>query len=239
MLSLFKKKTIERLGAISLKGLAEVDLYRDPRAKRLILRQVKTTGGFRLTVPPRTPQRHIIAFLEQNKSWMAIRAKQTKQIPFEDGVDFLLWGRPVTIRHVSDNPRGLTSLENGVLKVHGDSAQLNARILRFIKKESHKRFEAKAHTIARRVNRRVSKVTLRDTTSRWGSCTRDGHISLSWRLALLPEWVADYVIAHEVAHLVHMDHSANFWALCEKLDPNTQKARSYLSGNGQNVYQYG
>ena len=96
----------------------------------------------------------------------------------------------------------------------------------------------KARETAETINARVQKVTVRDTTSRWGSCSRTGHLSLSWRLALAPLFVADYVIAHEVAHLVQMNHSDAFWRVVETLSPDYEQAERWLKKNAAYLYSF-
>ena len=83
------------------------------------------------------------------------------------------------------------------------------------------------------------RVILRDTKSRWGSCTTDGVLSFSWRLILAPRHVMDYVVAHEVAHLREMNHGPRFWKLCEEICRTVDGARAWLEENGTDLYRYG
>jgi predicted metal-dependent hydrolase len=82
-------------------------------------------------------------------------------------------------------------------------------------------------------------VGLRDTTSRWGSCSSQGSLNFSWRLILAPAYVLDYLAAHEVAHLVHMNHSARFWKLTRKLCAETDRAEAWLKAHGKDLHRYG
>ena len=86
---------------------------------------------------------------------------------------------------------------------------------------------------------RAESVTLRDTTSRWGSCTAQGALNFSWRLIMAPPFVLDYLAAHEVAHLVHHDHSARFWTLTRRLAPETDRAEAWLRAQGASLHRYG
>ena len=78
----------------------------------------------------------------------------------------------------------------------------------------------------------VTRVSIRDQRSRWGSCGPDGHISLNWRLIVMPEWVRDYVIVHELMHLRRMDHSRAYWALVARAFPEYRRARAWLREHG-------
>jgi len=93
----------------------------------------------------------------------------------------------------------------------------------------------KAETIGKRVRR----VMVRDQRSRWGSCGSNGHLSFNWRLILAPEAVLDYVVAHEVAHLVEMNHSPAFWEVVDELTPHLKIGRTWLNRRGQQLYRYG
>lgn len=88
------------------------------------------------------------------------------------------------------------------------------------------------------IGRKVGRITLRDTRSRWGSCTSEGNLMYSWRLILAPPEVLDYVAAHEVAHLVHMDHSRAFWAQVERLMPGHKSARDWLRREGTGLHRW-
>ena len=78
----------------------------------------------------------------------------------------------------------------------------------------------------------VARVTVRDQRSRWGSCGRHGHICLNWRLVLMPDWVRDYVLIHELMHLRRMDHSRTYWRLVAAACPEYEGARAWLRSNG-------
>ena len=81
----------------------------------------------------------------------------------------------------------------------------------------------------------VSRVTVRNQRTRWGSCGRDGHITLNWRLTLMPEWVRDYVMVHELMHLRRLDHSSHYWRLVAEVYPDHGKARKWLRVHGPSL----
>ena len=82
--------------------------------------------------------------------------------------------------------------------------------------------------MAARLGVQVARISIRDQRTRWGSCGRNGHITLNWRLLLMPDWVADYVLVHELMHLRRLDHSPAYWALVEDAYPRFREARSWL-----------
>jgi predicted metal-dependent hydrolase len=109
----------------------------------------------------------------------------------------------------------------------------------FLRHEARRELSARAGEKAQRIARRPGRISIRDTQSRWGSCSSDGDISFSWRLILAPEPVLDYVVAHEVSHLVHLDHGPRFWALVEKLAAEVAGPRRWLRRNGGALLRYG
>ena len=86
---------------------------------------------------------------------------------------------------------------------------------------------------------KVKRISIRDQSSRWGSCTSAGSLSFSWRLILAPPYVLDYLAAHEVAHLVEMNHSARFWRVVGKVCPHTERAKTWLDTHGNDLHRYG
>ncbi len=97
----------------------------------------------------------------------------------------------------------------------------------------------RSHAKAAAIGRRVAGLTVRDTRSRWGSCSPDGRLSYCWRLILTPDRVLDYVVAHEVAHLVELNHSRRFWAVVRDLCDHIAESRAWLKANGARLHRYG
>jgi predicted metal-dependent hydrolase len=85
----------------------------------------------------------------------------------------------------------------------------------------------------------VKRLSIRDQSSRWGSCTSAGSLSFSWRLILAPPFVLDYLAAHEVAHLVEMNHSPRFWRVCARVCPSMERAKKWLDTSGNDLHRYG
>jgi predicted metal-dependent hydrolase len=113
------------------------------------------------------------------------------------------------------------------------------RIRRFLMDEAKKRIEELAAEKATLLRRRINSLQVKDTKSRWGSCSEDGDISFSYRLIFAPAKAMDYVVAHEVAHLMHMDHSDNFWRTCENLCWDYEFGKQWMSENGYDLMRFG
>ena len=205
-----------------------------PRARRLILR-LAPEGGLRLTVPPRVARREVDAFLARHEGWAAERLARLPDAPVvEVGATLPIGGVPHRIAH-SGSLRGLPRLESGelpALVVSGPEDRAAARVRDYLKGRAKSALEPLVAEYAGRIDQPVKRITLRDTRSRWGSCSHDGSLSFSWRLAMAPDFVVDALAAHEVAHRCHMDHGPRFWALARELCPATDDARAWLKREG-------
>ncbi len=209
------------------------------RAKRLNLRAVTGKKDYRfvLTLPKRTSLRQALDFVEKQHIWLhRLRIKTPEPQLLSAGTRISLLGQEVEILYGGDFPRKRTKLEDNHLTVYGDEALIAKRVIRFLKKHAETIFKDKVAYFTEEAGCEISKIRVTDTKSRWGSCTSDGVISLSWRLLLAPEMVCDYVIAHEISHRFHMDHSPAFWHFCENLFPETKKAKKWLKTNGHTLH---
>ena len=147
-------------------------------------------------------------------------------------------GQIYTIEH---SPiRGNTRLDkkNHILYVSGGIEFLHRRVKDSIKKLALEEFTRRSNIVADKIGKRVHNVCIKDTKSRWASCSTLNNINYSWRLALAPDFVIRYIVAHEVSHLKHQDHSAYFWALVEYLEDDAEKGRDWLTENGHLLYIY-
>lgn len=210
------------------------------RATRLTLRIEPGGKALKMTVPPGVPIRDVEDFLERHKGWIADKVEKLPEAGgLRDGGEVMLRG--VSHRIVlTGKLRGVTEVSEfdgePVLLVSGDPQHTGRRLSDFLKKEARKDLEEAAHFHARQSGKRISSIKLKDTKSRWGSCTHDGHLSFSWRIAMAPPHVIDYLAAHEVAHLTEMNHGPRFWALCEKLCPGTKEAKTWLKRHGSALH---
>src|SRR5262249_62094428 len=123
--------------------------------------------------------------------------------------------------------------------VPGDKQFMSRRVQEWLKVQIREEIVKLAQKKADQIGARVKRVSLRDTSSRWGSCSHDGNLSFSWRLVLAPYEVLEYLVSHEVAHIKEHNHSEKFWALVEKLYPDYEKAQHWLKAHGATLYAYG
>lgn len=218
-----------------------VRVRRSARASRYGLRIANATGEVVLTVPAGGDYDQAIDFLSRHEGWLAARLKRhAAPVAFTDGVSIPLRGEPHAIV-ATGRLRGVVEVDSGTNEIHvpGAPAHLPRRLTEWLKEEARADL---VHCVSRHAGAaglRHGRITVRDTASRWGSCSARGGLSFSWRLILAPPFVLDYVAAHEVAHLQHMNHGPRFWALTRKLYPQTDRAEAWLKKNGRDLHRYG
>jgi predicted metal-dependent hydrolase len=180
-----------------------------------------------------------MALLNDNAAWVAARlAALPDAVRFEVGASVTIDGERHPILHVPGG-RGGAWLEGGALHVSGDPAFMSRRVHDFLRTEARRRFGAQAVAKAQQAGVTARRVTVKDTRTRWGSCSAEGVLMFCWRLVMAPPFVQDYVVAHEVAHLRHMDHSARFWAQVEALTPHRAHAMKWLEKGGAGLMRIG
>ncbi|PQO21868.1 M48 family peptidase [Rhodobacteraceae bacterium WD3A24] len=206
-----------------------VTLRRTARARRMTLRVGGNDGRVTLSIPHRTSRVEALAFLSQKEPWIrgqlaGLPAVQ-RAVP---GANLPVAGRE---RQIATGPdRSIRLLADAL--VIPDVPRPGARIAGWLKETARRELDAATARHAREIGRPVARLTLRDTRSRWGSCTEDGRLMFSWRLAMAPPEVLDYVAAHEVAHLAEMNHSPAFWATVAQLMPDYAPRRTWLRRHG-------
>jgi predicted metal-dependent hydrolase len=219
-----------------------VALRRHANSRRYTLRIQAANRTVVLTMPLRGSLREAKNFAERNGAWIAARLKRLPAaVPLAAGCELPLRG--VTHRIVHRGARGTVWTESSddmpLLCVAGDRAHLARRLRDFLKREAKRDLEAASRRYAGELGVTVRRVTVRDQSSRWGSCTAAGVLSYSWRLILAPPYVLDYLAAHEVAHLVEMNHSRRFWRVVASICPDWQRAKGWLTANGNALHRYG
>jgi len=162
--------------------------------------------------------------------------------PFTHGTVLPLRGREYRIEH-RRGMRGTVWLEihahEHLLCVAGEEAHVPRRVRDYLKREAKHDLVAASHAAARALGVRFKRVSVRDQTSRWGSCSSTGVLSYSWRLIFAPPIVLEYLAAHEVAHLIEMNHSRRFWRLVEHVCPHLDRAKAWLDAHGTDLHRYG
>ncbi|AWK87670.1 M48 family metallopeptidase [Azospirillum thermophilum] len=230
--------------ALVLTGLpAPLELRESARATRMTLRVDAGRGLVQVVVPVGVSEADALRFVGRHDGWVRARiAALPPALPFADGALVPFLGTDHVIRHLPDL-RGATRREDGAILVGGRAEHVGRRVRDFLMAEARRELAERARQKAATIGARVAAVTVRDTRSRWGSCSATGRLSFSWRLILTPEPVLDYVVGHEVAHLKEMNHSARFWALCARLtadlNPDVAVPRHWLKTNGARLLRYG
>ena len=172
-------------------------------------------------------------------NWVSDRlAALPDQISFADGALVPICGVPHRIKHVPEQ-RGGVWLHGEELHVTGAPDFLRRRVADFLRAEARRRLSAMVAAKAASAGLCPRRLAVKDTSSRWGSCAPDGSLAFSWRLVMAPEFVQDYVTAHEVAHLRHMNHGLRFWALVDRLTPHTHAAIPWLRKEGARLLRIG
>jgi len=216
-----------------------LSIRRSARARRLALKLDPGAGTPVLVLPPRTSLARGRAFAEQNWQWLATRLDRLPDaVVFADGAVIPLQGVPHAVLHTPDL-RGVVRAVDGRIEVAGRAEHLSRRLGDWLRREARGVIVPLAHEKAATLSRKPSRITLRDPRSRWGSCSSDGRLAFSWRLILAPATVLDYVVAHEVAHLVELNHSSAFWGVVALLTPHMDEGRAWLKRHGHALHRYG
>lgn len=224
-----------------------VALRRARTARRFTLRVRFAARDAVLTMPSRASVRDARAFAERHAAWIAVRLNRLPEtIPFAQGsviplrgVEHMLLHYPERRGTVWSEPHDPATGAGAALCVAGRAEHVHRRVQDHLKREARRDLETAVarHTAALGLPPRG--IGLRDPISRWGSCSASGSLNFSWRLIMAPPFVLDYLAAHEVAHLVHLDHSPKFWSLARRLSPDTDRAESWLSAHGAYLHKYG
>ncbi len=225
-----------------------VSVRRTAAARRFTLRVRMATRDVVLTLPARASLKEAKSFAERNAPWIGAKLRRLpEQIRFVPGSLVPFRGAPHRIaRRPSARGTGPVvvappaDLDGApLLLVGGDPAFAPRRVRDFLMREARRDIEAAVARHAAQLGVKPRRITLRDTTSRWGSCSAAGALNFSWRLILAPRSVLDYLAAHEVAHLVHMNHSDAFWAVVGRLFPDWAAAESWLKIHGAGLLRFG
>lgn len=214
----------------------QVVLRRSARARRLSLRVSRLDGRVTLTLPEGVPEKEGLAFLYEKANWVSAQlAGRAETVRIGIGAEVLFEGRPMRVVQGNGRQVRLTSTE---IMVPGDHDRAAARVQGFMKERARARLVAASDRYAARLGREYSRLTLRDTRSRWGSCSSRGALMFSWRLIMAPACVLEYVAGHEVAHLAQMNHSPRFWQVVEDIHGPHEAPRRWLRENGETLHRY-
>lgn len=216
-----------------------VRIVHHARSRRYRLVVDAARGQLRLTVPLRANVRAALKWAGEQQAWLAEQVgKAALPVVVGPGVTIPFLGTHRRIDWVAGAPRTVT-LDPQALRVGGPAETLGRRIERWLKAEALDLLERESRDIAARAGLTVGRIGVGDPRSRWGSCTHDGDLRYSWRLIMAPDHVRRATVAHEVAHLRHMDHGPDFHALVDRLhDGDVAAARGWLRREGRGLHRY-
>lgn len=210
------------------------------RARRMSLRVDAATRTVELVLPRGAGAEQGARFVDAHRGWIAARLEALPApVRFEDGAIVPVLGMPHRIRYHADRRAPPVAIGDGEIRVRGEAAFVGRRVRDHLARLAAREFSTRARSFAAQIGKRVARVTVRDTKSRWGSCSSTGNLSFSWRLVLAPERVVDYVVAHEVAHLAEMNHGPRFWRIVDGLVGDHAGSRGWLRRHRNRLLSYG
>lgn len=234
----------ERVEIAHRDSVYPVRLRRNARARRISLRVSQASGEIILTMPESAVLEQALAFARAHGGWIASRVDRLPdRVTLEHGAQVPLRGVAHRIMHWSRvrGPTRATSDAQGepIIAVAGEAEFVGKRVREFLQREARSDLTGAVSRYTAALGRPARRISLRDTRSRWGSCTVRGDLSFSWRLILAPPMVLDYLAAHEVAHLAEMNHSPRYWKVLHGLCPHTDAAETWLKRHGSTLHRYG
>lgn len=226
------------MGQIRLPGNPPVDVIvrRSARARRLSLRMSQLDGRVTLTLPRDVPDSVGVDFLREKEAWLRGHLENREgPVRIELGAEIPIEG---VVHRISASEGRRIVKGGGVLEVPGSPDQVGVKTKAWLRNHARVRLSSASDRYAAALGLPYTRLTLRDTRSRWGSCTHDGRLMYSWRLILAPAYVLEYVAAHEVAHLKEMNHSQAFWDVVDHLYGEWKPARNWLHTHGADLHRY-
>jgi predicted metal-dependent hydrolase len=194
-------------------------------------------------VPTDGKLREAQGFLDRHAGWLHARLQRaTQPVPFAEGSIVPVRGlhhRIVATGSVRGRVEQTAGPDMPLLRVPGAPEHRARRLTDWLKTCAQDDLERQVAIHAQRLGVKVGSIRLRSQASRWGSCSSTGNLNFNWRLVMAPPFVLDYVAAHEVAHLVEMNHSAAFWKTVERTLPEMERGRAWLKANGRQLMAYG
>ena len=213
----------------------EIFLRQNSNSRRITLRISSLDGKITLTGPSNLDFKEFKNFAESKKSWLKSKRKSFENpILVSEETEIPILGIATKISSSEVKKPTRTGDVLYVSKQKLASTQVKKYLIEICKIQ----LDYMCTEFSQRLGSKFNKITLRDTRSRWGSCSSDANLMFSWRLIMAPEDILAYVAAHEVAHLKHMNHSKDFWETVEYLFGPYKKERAWLKQNGSTLHRY-
>jgi predicted metal-dependent hydrolase len=216
-----------------------VRVRRHPRARRLRLRYEAALGELRLVMPPRGRISEARLWVEGQSAWIERqRATRAAGAPVQDGTVLPWRGQTLTIAWSADAPRA-PQIDGVWLRLGGPQEAIGRRVQRWLADQARQEFSDASYSMAQSAGLTLVAVSVGDPRSRWGSCTSTKRIRYNWRLVMAPDHVRTAIVAHEVAHLAHLNHGPAFYALVEQLCGDAHdKSRNWLKRHGADLHRW-
>lgn len=219
-------------------------VYRNSdRAKRIALKVKPSDREVSVTVPGIRSLPKAMKFVRQQKEWIEVQLEALPPPqPFTPGAVILFEGENYRLVHAEGRGRPKIDRDSKTIIVPAPDGTFEGRVKRLLIREARDQLSQSSEYYAQQLGRGIEKISVRDTSSRWGSCiTRKGkgHISYSWRLISAPPFVLDYVAAHECAHMIEANHSSAYWDVVADIFPDYKKAKNWLKANGSFLHAVG
>ena len=211
-------------------------LRRTAAARRYSLRVSRLDGRVTLTMPKRASEARALAFARDKATWIHQKlSERPQEVAVDLGTSLPVSGRNLDI---VQGPRSRIDFEGGRIEISQRASSVPRAVYGLLRTAAREELATASHAFSQRLGRAYAGITVRDTRSRWGSCSAEGALMYSWRLILAPPEVLSYVCAHEVAHLEQMNHSPRFWAAVERLWPDYREHRAWLRHHGETLHRY-
>jgi predicted metal-dependent hydrolase len=233
-------RKVARRALLKIEGrTVEVSIRLNPRARRLIVKVHPSTGEISVIAPSQRALDRALDFAQGQSDWIATQlARVPAPVPLGLGAKLPIRGQDHVVREGESGRGAVWIEEGGTLRVSGVKEHHSRRLLDFLKREARKALEARTLEYAARICLKHKRITVRDTASRWGSCSAQRSLSFSWRLILAPAFVLDYVVAHEVAHMREMNHGPKFWRIVKDLVGDVDRPQKWLHAHGAALHRY-
>lgn len=230
---------MQSITSLTIAGIdAPITVRRRRTAKRVTLSVSRATGAIGMTLPARFRLDDAMRFVEKHRDWLEERVEAAPQpVPYDYGMMLPYRGREYMI--VPGNNSRRVEVGRDEIRAGYDEDLLPGMLDRWLKREARTALTERSDFHAKRIGVKYSRLSVRDTKSRWGSCSTRGALSYSWRVILAPPGALNYLAAHEVAHLREMNHSAKFWRLVERLVPDLDDWRNWFREEGSELHRYG
>jgi len=216
-----------------------------PRARRISLKMDSARRRLVVTAPSERQMKAARKFAKDKSDWIAVHLETLPPAqPFEKGNLILFRGEPTLIVNPGGRARPRYEPSTGEIPAKlivpaPDDEALEGRVKRFLKRQAKEALEQCTRYHADQLGVKVTKISVRDTSSRWGSCAPGGIINYSWRLICAPPYVLDYVCAHEVSHIIEANHSRAFWDVVDGLVDTVKPAKKWLRDHGAKLHAVG